>query len=36
MIRRILIKLRLVRPRWDDLSLAERLLVVNIRKAHWR
>lgn len=32
MIRRLLIRLRLIKPCWDDLSLADRLLVVNIRR----
>ncbi len=32
MIRRILLRLRLIRPAWEDLSLKERLLVSNIRR----
>jgi hypothetical protein len=32
MIRRLLIRLRIIKPRWDDLSLRERLLMANIRR----
>lgn len=32
MIRRLLIRWGWIKPRWDDLSLRERLLLVNIRK----
>jgi hypothetical protein len=36
MIRRFLIRVGLVRPRWDELPLRDRLLVSTLRSARWR
>lgn len=32
MIRRLLLRLGLIRPSWDDLTLRERLLVASIKR----